>query len=91
MGLVFKIFDFDNDGKISADDIKLILSYIPFNTKQPHLVKSLSEDTAQSESCRFSKTFSANSNKTSPTKSDAHAKACITTFKGLEDRIEIQR
>jgi Ca2+-binding EF-hand superfamily protein len=35
MALVFKIFDFDNDGKISADEISLILSYIPFNSKQP--------------------------------------------------------
>lgn len=91
MGLVFKIFDFDSDGKISSDDIKLILSYIPFNKKQPLLVKSLSEETARCDSSRSSKTLSTNSNKNSPNTSDAHNKACITTFKGPEDRIEIQR
>jgi hypothetical protein len=29
MNLVFKIFDFDGDGKISAEDVRMILSYIP--------------------------------------------------------------
>jgi len=31
--LVFYIYDFDNNGKISKDDIKLIFSYIPLTTK----------------------------------------------------------
>lgn len=29
MSLVFKVFDFDSDGKITAEDVKMILSYIP--------------------------------------------------------------
>lgn len=29
MQLVFSIFDFDCDGKISAEDVNLVLSYIP--------------------------------------------------------------
>ena len=29
MSLVFKIFDFDGDGKITAEDVRMILSYIP--------------------------------------------------------------
>ena len=57
MALVFKIFDFDNDGKISGDDIKLILSYIPFNTKQQIVARSFSVDAAQSDSATSSKFF----------------------------------
>ena len=34
MNLVFKIFDFDGDGKISAEDVRMILSYIPRERKQ---------------------------------------------------------
>lgn len=30
MRLTFEMFDFDCDGKISADDVRLVLSYIPF-------------------------------------------------------------
>lgn len=26
---MFNIFDFDGDGKISAEDVRLVLSYIP--------------------------------------------------------------
>lgn len=29
MNLVFKVFDFDGDGKITAEDVRMILSYIP--------------------------------------------------------------
>jgi len=29
MNLVFKVFDFDGDGKISSEDVRMILSYIP--------------------------------------------------------------
>lgn len=43
MKLVFQIFDFDQDGKISAEDVRLVLSYIPFRRcKRSSL--SLTED-----------------------------------------------
>ena len=29
MNLVFKVFEFDGDGKISSEDVRMILSYIP--------------------------------------------------------------
>jgi Ca2+-binding EF-hand superfamily protein len=29
INLAFKVFDFDGDGKITAEDVKMILSYIP--------------------------------------------------------------
>jgi hypothetical protein len=29
ISLVFKIFDFNSDGQVTADDIKVILSYLP--------------------------------------------------------------
>lgn len=35
MQLVFEIFDFDSDGKISVDDIKLILSHVPLSSVSP--------------------------------------------------------
>ena len=30
MQLVFQLFDFDLDGRISADDVRLVMNYIPF-------------------------------------------------------------
>lgn len=33
MRLTFDMFDFDNDGKISAEDVKLVLSYIPYRNQ----------------------------------------------------------
>ena len=30
MGLVFSLYDFDNDGYIQREDVKILLSYIPF-------------------------------------------------------------
>lgn len=29
MKLAFEIYDFDSDGRISAEDVRLVLSYIP--------------------------------------------------------------
>jgi Ca2+-binding EF-hand superfamily protein len=34
MNLVFKVFDFDGDGKITAEDVRIILSYIPRSREQ---------------------------------------------------------
>lgn len=31
---IFKFYDFDNDGKISKDDIRVVISYIPLNSEQ---------------------------------------------------------
>jgi Ca2+-binding EF-hand superfamily protein len=45
MQLVFNIFDFDCDGKISAEDVKLVLSYIPSRK----LNSSLSVDDSSNE------------------------------------------
>jgi len=33
MNLVFSLYDFDNDGYIQREDVKLLLSYIPFRNK----------------------------------------------------------
>jgi len=45
MQLVFNIFDFDFDGKISAEDVRLVLSYIPIRRDN---VSTLSlEDSSQ--------------------------------------------
>jgi hypothetical protein len=30
--LAFRIFDFDNDGKVNPEDVKILMSYIDFNT-----------------------------------------------------------
>jgi Ca2+-binding EF-hand superfamily protein len=45
MQLAFNIFDFDCDGKISAEDVKLVLSYIPSRK----INSSLSVDDSSSE------------------------------------------
>jgi Ca2+-binding EF-hand superfamily protein len=37
MQLVFNIFDFDCDGKISAEDVRLVLSYIPLRKNNSSL------------------------------------------------------
>lgn len=29
---IFKLYDYDKDGKINKDDIRIVLSYIPINT-----------------------------------------------------------
>lgn len=34
MNLVFSLYDFDNDGYIQREDVKLLLSYIPLKNKQ---------------------------------------------------------
>ena len=31
---IFKFYDFDNDGKITKDDIRVVISYIPLNSEQ---------------------------------------------------------
>jgi len=33
MGLVFSLYDFDNDGFIQREDVKIVLSYIPLRNK----------------------------------------------------------
>lgn len=30
MKFTFKMYDFDNNGKISPEDVRIILSYVPF-------------------------------------------------------------
>lgn len=32
MKLAFEIYDFDSDGKISAEDVRLVLNYIPIRS-----------------------------------------------------------
>jgi Ca2+-binding EF-hand superfamily protein len=29
---IFKLYDYDKDGKINKEDIRIVLSYIPINT-----------------------------------------------------------
>lgn len=41
MGLAFRIYDFDCDGKISAEDVNLVISYIPQNKKDSLLYTNL--------------------------------------------------
>lgn len=36
---IFNLYDFDKDGRISKEDIRTVLSYVPLNTKS---VKSMS-------------------------------------------------
>jgi len=33
MGLVFSLYDFDNDGYIQREDVKILLSYIPLRNQ----------------------------------------------------------
>ena len=54
MGLVFCLYDFDNDGYIQREDVKLLLSYIPLRTQEMKISSnslngssSLSQDEAQ--------------------------------------------
>jgi Ca2+-binding EF-hand superfamily protein len=51
MNLTFKMFDFDNDGFITAEDVRLVLSYIPFKTSTLKNAKSrdLSKSSSESE------------------------------------------
>lgn len=46
MRLTFDMFDFDNDGKISAEDVKLVLSYIP---SRNHNVSDITCEDSSSE------------------------------------------
>ncbi len=38
---IFKFYDFDKDGKVSKEDIRIVLSYVPLNTKRLKKQKSL--------------------------------------------------
>ena len=46
MRLTFDMFDFDNDGKISAEDVKLVLSYMP---SRNHNVSAITCEDSSSE------------------------------------------
>jgi len=46
MRLTFDMFDFDNDGKITAEDVKLVLSYIP---SRNHNVSAITCEDSSSE------------------------------------------
>lgn len=34
MRLTFKMYDFDNDGTVSREDVRILLSYVPFKTEE---------------------------------------------------------
>mmetsp|Transcript_1106 Transcript_1106/g.1873 ORF Transcript_1106/g.1873 Transcript_1106/m.1873 type:complete len:161 (+) Transcript_1106:434-916(+) len=34
MRMTFKMYDFDNDGIVSREDVRILLSYVPFKTDQ---------------------------------------------------------
>ena len=38
---IFRFYDFDKDGKVSKEDIRIVLSYVPLNTKNLNKQKSL--------------------------------------------------
>jgi hypothetical protein len=46
MKLVFEVYDFDNDGRITTEDVRLVLSYIPFR-HEPR--STLSVDDSETE------------------------------------------
>jgi Ca2+-binding EF-hand superfamily protein len=51
MNLTFQMFDFDNDGFITAEDVRLVLSYIPFKTSSNvKKIKNRSNSVSSSES-----------------------------------------
>ena len=43
---IFNIYDFDKDGKIKINDVKLILEYVPINTNQPKKAQLLKYEKA---------------------------------------------
>lgn len=45
MNLVFKVFDFDNDSFITAEDVRMILSYIPRQRDQCSSLEIKDDDT----------------------------------------------
>ena len=36
---IFQFYDFDKDGKISSEDVRIVLSYIPLNLMETKIVK----------------------------------------------------
>ena len=43
---IFNLYDFDKDGKIKINDVKLILEYVPINTNQPKKAQLLKYEKA---------------------------------------------
>lgn len=48
MKIVFEAYDFDNDGRISAEDVRLVLSYIPFR-HEPRSTLSVDDSETEGE------------------------------------------
>jgi Ca2+-binding EF-hand superfamily protein len=51
MAVTFQMFDFNNDGYINAEDVRLVLSYIPFKTNAKRTTNRNKSQSSESSEC----------------------------------------
>jgi len=54
MSLTFQMFDFNGDGFITAEDVRLVLSYIPFKTSMKKVVTKNNSESSSDSECSIS-------------------------------------